>query len=35
MGDNKKQKPMLYYYVMTLLVIMFINTYVVPTFFSL
>ena len=25
---------MLYYYVMTLLVIMFINTYVVPTFFS-
>ena len=34
MGDNKKQKPMLYYYVMTLLVIMFINTYVVPTFFS-
>ena len=34
MGDNKKQKPMLYYYVMTLLVIMFINTYVVPNFFS-
>ena len=34
MGDNKKQKPMLYYYVMALLFIMFINTYVVPTFFS-
>ena len=34
MGDNKKQKPLIYYYIMTLLVIMFINTYVVPTFFS-
>ena len=34
MGDNKKQKPLIYYYIMTLLVIMFINTYVVPNFFS-
>ena len=34
MGDNKKQKPLIYYYVMTILFIMVINTYIVPTFFS-
>ena len=34
MGDNKKQKPLIYYYVMTILFIMLINTYVVPKFFS-
>ena len=32
--ENKPKKSMLYYYLMTLMILMVINTYVVPTFFS-
>lgn len=35
MGDSKKpQKPMIYYYAMTLLFILLLNTVILPTFFS-
>ncbi|MBQ8417445.1 MAG: ATP-dependent zinc metalloprotease FtsH [Phascolarctobacterium sp.] len=32
--ENKPKKSMLYYYLMTMLILMVINTYVIPTFFS-
>lgn len=35
LGDSKKpQKPMIYYYAMTLLFILLLNTVILPTFFS-
>lgn len=35
MGDSKKpQRPMIYYYAMTLLFILLLNTVILPTFFS-
>ena len=35
MGDSKKpQRPMIYYYAMTLLFILLLNTVIMPTFFS-
>lgn len=34
MGKNKQPRSMLYYYVMAMLIIMLINTVIVPTFFS-
>ena len=34
MGKNKQPKSLLYYYVMAMLIIMVINTVIVPTFFS-
>lgn len=34
MNSKKPQKPLLYYYIMAVLVIMLINTVIVPTFFS-
>lgn len=34
MNSKKPQKPLIYYYIMAVLVIMLINTVIVPTFFS-